>query len=398
MKYLRIFLVLSIVSIITGGLSSLFLHGLAWIGKFRIEYFLFGLPIVGGIYYWAKHKLSSIHNTSTGHYLELIGNPTKKHSVWVSVYIIVSTWLSHLVGASVGREGTAVTMGASLADSISEFFKIDKNQKPHIIRAGIAGGFASVFGTPFAGLFFGLEIKKIGSISFSSFFHCIYTAFLSNYLAIHLFSAKHLTYPTIFLPKVNGIFIAKLISIGLFLALIAFIYKALESKISKWLDKLPVHLILKGIIGGVLVLIILSLPGFSETIGLGSNLLLEPFEKIQDPGFAYKKLIATIISVGTGFKGGEATPLFLIGSYAIGGLHEILNLPIAFCAAIGFSTLYTGIAKTPMAGMFLGIELFGGEAWICYLFVGIIVTLASGPRGLFTNQEWSNYLYVRKNT
>lgn len=397
MNNLRIFLALTMVSIITGALSSLFLHGLEWIATIRLDYFLYGLPIIGALYYLAKRKLASVHSISTGDFLATIENPTKSHSIFVSIYIIVSTWLSHLVGASVGREGTAVTMGASLADTFSKILKIEKESKADLIRAGISGGFASVFGTPLAGLFFGLEIKKIGTLSISSFLPCLYTAFLSNYLAIHVFRAKHLIYPSIFLPEINALFFAKLMSIGLFLALIAYIYKASESKISQALEILPVGSILKGIVGGLLVLILLNLPGFSETIGLGSDLLLDPFEKIRDSGFAYKKLLATILSVGVGFKGGEATPLFLIGSYSIAGLHDILNLPIGLCAAIGFSTLYTGITKTPLAGMFLGIELFGLDAWYCYLFVGIIVTLASGRKGLFTHQEWSSYLYVRKN-
>lgn len=397
MNYIRIFILLIFLSILIGGLASIFLQGLEWIGKIRTSYFLFGLPFLGGLFAFLNQKLD-FHRTSTSQYLAMIDDPEKKESIWVSIYTILSTWLSHIVGASVGREGTALTMGGSLADTFSSIFKIKKEDKPMIIRAGFAGGFASVFGTPMAGFIFGLEIKKVGSLSFTSLIPCLFTAFFSNFLAIKFFSAKHLIYPAIFLPGINLEFWAKLIILGLFLAIIARIYSALESKISQTLDKLPVNGILKGIFGGTILLIIFSLPEFKESIGLGSNLLLGAFEKISDPLFAFKKLLATAFSLGFGFKGGEATPLFLIGSYSSAGISDLIGLPIGLCAALGFIGLYTGLAKTPLTALSLGIELFGPEGWFAYFIIGLIVTLASGKKGLFQNQEWSNYLYVRKNT
>ena len=66
---------------------------------------------------------------------------------------------SHLFGGSAGREGTAVQMGAGLADAISHGLRVSAHA-PRAVAAGIAGGFGSVFGTPIAGAVFGLEVVR----------------------------------------------------------------------------------------------------------------------------------------------------------------------------------------------------------------------------------------------
>jgi H+/Cl- antiporter ClcA len=136
---------------------------------------------------------------------------------------------------------------------------------------------------------------------------------------------------------------------------------------------------------------VLSIPVFHESGGLGSEFLLRPFEEVA-PDFALWKLLATNLSLGLGFKGGEATPLFLIGSHAASGFASGFGLPVGLAAAIGFVSLYGGLAKTPLAATFLGMELFGPSAWFCYLIITLIVLFGSGKKGIFSNQTWADYL------
>jgi H+/Cl- antiporter ClcA len=342
------------LSFATGSLSSLFLAGLDWIQHHGS--YLYALPIVGLVF----------------------------QSFPFPAYLIIpATWLSHLAGASVGREGTAVTMGRVLGERISSSTIFPK--------AGMAAGFASVFGTPLAGAFFALEVGEVGKINFRHLPACLFAAFSANYVSLHVYGTKHLSYPVLFLPSFSGEFYAKLALMGLFLALIAFLYKRSESIIISAFDKLPVQGPLKGILAGLILFGVLSIPVFHETRGLGSEFLLRPFEEVA-PDFALWKLLATNLSLGLGFKGGEATPLFLIGSHAASGFASWFGLPIGLAAAIGFVSLYGGLAKTPLAATLLGVELFGPSAWFCYLIVTLIVLFGSGKKGIFSNQTWADYL------
>jgi H+/Cl- antiporter ClcA len=342
------------LSFATGSLSSLFLAGLDWIQ--HNGSYLFALPILGLVF----------------------------QSFPVPAYLIIpATWLSHLTGASVGREGVAVTMGRVLGEKFSSSSIFPK--------AGMAAGFASVFGTPLAGAFFALEVGEVGKINFRHIPACLFAAFSANYVSLHVYGTKHLTYPLIFLPSFSVTFYAKLALLGLFLALIAFFYKRLESIIISAFDKSPVQGPLKGILAGLILFGALSIPVFHETSGLGSEFLLRPFSTVS-PDFALWKLLATNLSLGLGFKGGEATPLFLIGSHAASGFASWLSLPLGLAAAIGFVSLYGGLAKTPLAATLLGIELFGPSAWFAYLIITLIVLFGSGKKGIFASQTWADYL------
>ena len=74
--------------------------------------------------------------------------------------VLLGTVLTQLssVGCA-GREGTAVQMGASLADAIAHRLNLHHDGRRQLLAAGIAGGFGSVFGTPIAGMIFGLEVR-----------------------------------------------------------------------------------------------------------------------------------------------------------------------------------------------------------------------------------------------
>ena len=347
------------LSFATGSLSSLFLAGLDWIQ--HNGSYLYALPLVGLLF----------------------------QSFKVPTYLIIpTTWLSHLAGASVGREGVAVAMGRILGEKIPESPDFSKDL---FSKAGMAAGFASIFGTPLAGAFFALEVGVVGKINFRHIPACLLAAFFANYVSLHVYGTKHLSYPSIFLPEFSASFYAKLALLGLFLALIALAYKRSESIIISAFEKSPVQGPLKGILAGSVLFGILITPVFHETIGLGSEFLLRPFTSVS-PDFALWKLLATNLSLGLGFKGGEATPLFLIGSHAASGFASWFALPLGLAAAVGFVSLYGGLAKTPIAATLLGVELFGPSAWFIYFIITLIVLFGSGKKGIFASQTWADYL------
>lgn len=381
-------------SFLVGSASSLFLWGLEKIQVFRTEHIalLYCLPILGAAFQYLSQLPNSSNKLGTNDLIDRVNQKREDISWTLGPFILLGTWLSQLFGASVGREGTAVQMGGSIAHQFSQWLQLEEFEKRDWLQAGMAAGFASVFGTPWAGCLFGLEISKVGHLSLRGIFPCLISAFGANWVSLHVWGTNHTIYPNIFLPEINGLFWLKLACIGLFLGLIGLIYSRLESIISKSFARLPIHYILKGILGGLILLLIFQFPYFQESIGLGSSYLLRPFETGNTANFALSKTLATSLSLGLGFKGGEATPLFLIGAHASSALHEIISLPIPLLAALGFTCLYTGLAKTPLTSMAMGIELFGSEAWFCFFICALIVMYISGKNGIFKTQAWANWV------
>ncbi len=386
--WVKRFLIGTLLSFAMGSLASLFLWGMDVIADLRQPAYLYGLPLVGLLFYVIKSKSWAQVSTK-----QFIASQLSEHSPFATPFILVATWLSHIAGASVGREGTAIMMGGNLSAYLSEKFHLSAQEKSIWLRAGMSAGFSAVFGTPLAGCFFGLEVGKVGKIHWPSFFACIALAFAANFVSLHVWGTKHVLYPLVFLPPISASFWAKLAFIGLFLGLIGFVYTRLESIIFSAYGKLPIQPALKGILAGLVLLGLFQIPNFTESVGIGSEFLLRPFStEFVASNFAPTKLFATALSLGIGFKGGEATPLFLIGSHAAAGLSAWIDFPIPLLAGIGFTSLYCGLAKTPLTGMLLGCELFGPQAWFCYLFVTLIVLYFSGKEGIFKIQPWSAYL------
>ncbi|MCY1214358.1 Voltage gated chloride channel [compost metagenome] len=66
-----------------------------------------------------------------------------------------------------------------------------------------------------------------------------------------------------------------------------------------------------------------------------------------------------MVSLGTGFKGGEVTPLFYIGGTLGNVMAPLRHLPFSMLAAIGFVAMFAGTAHTPVATIVMAVELFG---------------------------------------
>lgn len=99
------------------------------------------------------------------------------------------------------------------------------------------------------------------------------------------------------------------------------------------------------------------------------------------------KLIYTAITLGTGFKGGEVTPLFYMGATLGNTLAGILNAPVSLFAALGFIAVFAGATNTPLACTIMGIELFGGEYVIFYAVACFTAYYFSGNKGIYSAQR-----------
>ncbi|MFT4040480.1 MAG: chloride channel protein [Thermomicrobiales bacterium] len=90
-----------------------------------------------------------------------------------------------------------------------------------------------------------------------------------------------------------------------------------------------------------------------------------------------------------GFKGGEVTPLFVIGATLGVTLSGPLGMPADTLAALGFVAVFAAAANTPIACVVMGAEIFGGGGNAIVLF-GIAIFVAytiSGHRGIYHSQR-----------
>jgi H+/Cl- antiporter ClcA len=121
---------------------------------------------------------------------------------------------------------------------------------------------------------------------------------------------------------------------------------------------------LRTMLGGLIILVAIWFSGTTNYIGLGIPTIVAAFE-VKALFYVFLiKILLTVITLGSGFKGGEVTPLFFIGATFGSALSTIIPLPTALLAGLGFVAVFGGATNAPIACTIMAIELFGHQIGI----------------------------------
>ena len=148
-------------------------------------------------------------------------------------------------------------------------------------------------------------------------------------------------------------------------------------------------------VGGILIIGLFFLSGTPDYLGLGvladrpgAITLPAMFTSMDIPAGAWAwKLLFTVITLSSGFKGGEVTPLFFIGAALGNTLALMLGAPVDLFAALGFVAIFAGATNTPLASTLLGMELFGAGNGLYLATACIIAYRCSGSKGIYSSQR-----------
>lgn len=373
-----------LIGISAGIASSLFLYSLEMVTSTRLQFkwLILLLPVGGlltGFLYFYFGKEVEKGNSLL---LESIEDAEKRIPFKMAPLVYLGTLLSHLLGASAGREGTALQMSAAISEQIARPFRIPPDSRKIMIRAAIAAGFGSVFGTPFAGIVFAFEILIKKDWSRIYLWTIIVAAFVADFTT-DFFGPNHTLYSIGKNPEfsLKNLFFLTIIGI-LFGACSWLFVRSMET--SKHLFSLIKYPPLRPFLGGILILVAVFLLGTTDYLGLGIKQIVGSFHVSSDPLAFLLKLGLTVLTISSGFKGGEVTPLFFIGATLGSALSNVLPLPTAFLAGMGFVAVFSGATKTPITSSILAIELFGFEAGIFALVVCSISFYTSGKKSIYT--------------
>jgi H+/Cl- antiporter ClcA len=385
------------VAVLAGSASAFFLFSLEWATATRIahRWLVWLLPVAGFIVGWVYFRFGEYVEAGNNLLIDEIHDPQKIIPLRMAPFVLGGTIVSHLFGASVGREGTAVQMGAALADQLTRLFGLVDADRRIILMAGISAGFASVFGTPLAGAIFGLEVLAIGRLRYDAILPCLVAAIIADQVGL-LWGVHHTRYVV---PYVMDIATWPLIAIGIVGAIFGLVGKFfadLVHALSALMKQAVGYPPLRAFIGGVAIAIAFWLLDADRFIGLGIPTIVEAFQHPLPWYDFLAKMAFTVASLGTGFKGGEVTPLFYIGATLGNVLAPLLHLPIPMLAGIGFVAVFAGAANTPIASTFMAMELFGADIGIYAAIACVISYLFSGHSRIYRAQRIGKGKYLFK--
>jgi PII-like signaling protein len=257
--------------------------------------------------------------------------------------------------------------------------------------AGISAGFGSVFGVPLAGAIFGIEVLAIGKLSYDAIAPCFLAGFVGDlttrFWAEHVPGIHHAIYHVTDIPTVSVVTIFYAGLAGIAFGLIGMAFAKVTHTVSHMARKFIARSEMRPVAGGALVTIAVLLLGTTKYIGLGLPTIAASFtSKLPAYDFAGKFLF-TAVTLGTGFKGGEVTPLFYVGSTLGNALSRVIPLPSSLLAGMGLVAVFAGAANTPIASTFMAVELFGAEAGAYAAIACVVSYLFSGHAGIYNAQR-----------
>lgn len=384
---LKVILVSLCCAVVMGIISFVFLKMLGLSSVFRefFPYCIWFLPLSGMLTAFIYKRYGG--ESSKGNNLIIqSANDGVKVPKRLAFLTFIFTLLTHFSGGSAGREGTAVQIGGTLTSNVADKLGFKNEDRKIIIFSGLSAAFGSVFGTPLAGAFFGMEVCCIGQLSVSAVIPCFLSSYLANAVTL-LLGATHEAHKISAIPSLDIKSVLVFISASILFGLIGKLF-ALGVKYLKLLyAKIFKNTVLSALIGSVIVVLLIVLLNLNEYEGLSTWQQTTAFEGNANWYDMPVKLILTTLTLGTGFQGGEVTPLFDIGASFGGWYANMFGIEPSFLAAIGLICVFGSAANTPITTIMLGIELFGAEAVPYFVFASLISFIASGKSGIYSAQE-----------
>ncbi len=381
----------SIIGLCVGLSCGFFLYYLdkAALIRTNTPWLLYLLPLAGLIVGLVYHLWGKQANKGNNLLIENYHCPNKIIPLRMGIFVLFATLISHLFGASVGREGTALQMGSAFSDQLQRFYNFTIQERKTLILAGISAGFSGVFGTPIAAIFFALEIMVVGKLQYKQLYPILLTSLISNYV-VNLIGIKHVSYSSseILLFDISTITKVALAGVAFGLCAIVFIY--LNTYLKKLFTKYISIPYWQPFVGGCLFVGICVLLKTNIYLGLGVETIQEAFLVAMPLEVFFIKLVLTALVLSAGFKGGEVTPLFFIGATLGSSLALYMGLPIGALASIGFVALLCACTKTPLACIIMAIELFGFDN---ALYIGLACAIAyrvSGRASIYQKQQFDS--------
>lgn len=293
---------------------------------------------------------------------------------------ILLTLIGLFCGASIGREGPTVQVGAAIMLASGRIGGMA--QARGLILAGSAAGIAAAFNTPLAGVVFAIE-EMSRSFEARANGLVLMAVILSGLAALGLVGS-YTYFGDTAVSATTGLDWLLVLACGLSGGALGAGFSAgalsVARRIRRLVEPAPVRrtVLLAAACG--LAVAIIGVASGGETFGTGyeqSRAILEG----QAPGplFFLEKFASTFLSMASGIPGGIFAPSLTVGVSLGGSLAMLVGGNIALGAILGMAGYFAGVVQAPMTAFVIIIEMTGNHQ-------AVIPIMAAAMLGYLTSR------------
>lgn len=347
-------------------------------------------PIVFGLLAWATEgrlrpsRGSGIPQVIGTLHIEDEGFRARVLSLPIAMGKMMLTLIALSVGASIGREGPTVHVGAGLFYSLGRRLGFtDPKVTSRFILAGGACGIAAAFNTPLAGVVFAIE--ELAGTFEHRFSGLLLTAvivggvvslgIMGNYSYFGKVQANLPLGHAWLAVLLTGIICGVLG--GLFSRLILLSRHGPLAYVGRIRASAPVLFAA----GCGLALALIGLASHNNVYGTGYD-QARAFvqEAVVTPGqaFGVAKLLANIVSYWAGIPGGIFSPALAVGAGLGHNIaHFLPNVPAASVVLLGMSAYLAGVTGAPLTSTVIAMELIDNQDMVIPIMAACLLARAA---------------------
>jgi len=321
-----------------------------------------------------------------------------------SVIVALQTVWSSGVGASVGLEAGYTQLASGLAASLGRGFHLRRADQRVMVGCGAAAAIAGAFGAPLAGAFYAFELV-IGGYTPASLTP-VGVAAVAGYFVTHGFAALSLGIGVGPVGDIRGRDLAIAALLGILAALFGIVIMRGVALCETLLSKTGLWPPLRPALGGLAVGLLALLTPQVMSSGHGAlhfaGIVSMPLTFIA--AVFVLKAIASVISLGSGFRGGLFFATLLLG--VLGGrlfaasadtIWPGLNLDPNVYAIVGMSALSASVIGGPLTMSFIALESTG-NLWLTTAVLVAVIISTQITRELFGYSFATWRLHLRGET
>jgi H+/Cl- antiporter ClcA len=303
-------------------------------------------------------------------------------SLRIAVGKVLLTLLGLASGASIGREGPTVQVGASIMHALGNLLRLPRLElRRALILAGGAAGIAAAFNTPLAGIVFAIEelSHSFEARTSGTVFTAVVVAgattlgLVGNYTYFGQTAAElnnHVAWLAVIVCSVTGGVAGGVFSQALIVAA-----RGLPGWAGRMIIRYPVVF---AALCGLLLAIIGTLSG-GQTYGTGyqqARGMVEEHSALPAV-YALLKLAATVVSYVSGIPGGIFAPSLSVGA-AMGSVLAPLvpGAPAGAMILLGMTAYFSGVVQAPITSAVIVMEMTANQSLMIPLMATAFLSFA----------------------